>query len=59
LQPGEVDVEVVGDRGQRDVDERAVEEGDRRAEDGPGDEPPALRGAAADPARRLLGGGQG
>jgi hypothetical protein len=51
LQAGEVGVEVVCDRGQRDIDQRAVEEGDGRAEDGSGEEPAALRRAPPDPAR--------
>ena len=40
LQVAQVRVQVVGDRRQRGVDDRAVEEGDARPEDRGGDDPP-------------------
>jgi hypothetical protein len=43
LQPREPAAEVVVDLGQRDVDDRGVEERDTRAEDGRQDHPPAAR----------------
>ena len=48
LQVAEVRVQVVGDRGQRGVDDGAVEERDARAEHRGGDDPPTLRGAHAE-----------
>ena len=52
LEPGEVGVEVLGDRGERGVHHAAVEEGDPRPEHRRGDHPTAGGGPGAERARR-------